>query len=56
MNLRENKLTSAGPPDSVDPLRHFRGLGLAPALSSEGLGWRSIKAERYRYSSREAPL
>jgi hypothetical protein len=23
-------------------------LGLAPALSSEGLGWRGIKAERFR--------
>ena len=38
----------------MDPLRHFRGLGLIPALSSEGSGWRGMKAERYHYSSREA--
>lgn len=52
--VREDGLTDADPLGPVDPLRHFRGLGLAPALSSEGLGWRGIKAERFRYTSREA--
>ncbi len=52
--VREDRLTGADPLGPMDPLRHFRGLGLAPALSSEGLGWRGIKAERFRYSSREA--
>jgi len=52
--VREDRLTDADPLGPMDPLRHFRGLGLAPALSSEGLGWRGIKAERFRYSSREA--
>lgn len=51
--VREDRLTDADPLCPMDPLRHFRGLGLAPALSSEGLGWRGIKAERFRHSLRE---
>lgn len=52
--VREDRLTDAAPPLPVDPLQNLRGLGLAPILTSEGLGWRGIQAERFRYSSREA--
>ncbi len=37
----------------VDPLQNVRRLGLDQILTSEGLGWRGIKAERFRHSSCE---
>lgn len=51
--VREDRLTDADPLGPVDPLQNLRGLGLAPILTSEGLGWRGIKAERFRHSLRE---
>ena len=51
--VREDRLTDADPLGPVDPLENVRRLGLAPILTSEGLGWRGIKAERFRHSLRE---
>ena len=52
-SIREGRLTDAGPLGPIDPLQNVRRLGLAPILTSEGLGWRGIKAERFRHSLRE---
>ncbi len=51
--VREDRLTAADPLGPVDPLQNVRRLGVGPSLTSEGLGWRGIKAERYHYSLRE---
>lgn len=51
--VREDRLTDADPLGSINPLQNLRGLGLAPILTSEGLGWQGIKAERFRHSLRE---
>ena len=51
--VREDRRTDADPLRPIDPLQNLRGLGLTPILTSEGLGWRGIKAERFRHSLRE---
>ena len=51
--VREDRLTDADPLGPVDPLQNVRRLGLAPILTSEGLGWRGIETERFRHSLRE---